>query len=226
MKIKNEKKALQMFCATDGCREWMFTPFFNDMDEGRLMATDGYVIIRIDASLIRGKYEHRSQRIPPVLLDACYTDRTVLFSDIEEAFNRFVLVPEKVSKDGGSIECPECDGTGRVEYEYEDLSGNTHWHEEFCPICFGTGERPDSQLIETGRMILPEGCTFGLGDVIIKADDMWRMVSALRLMGFERMRLWRTTYLGTQVFSVGGDGIMVAILTRIEKGSQHIDITL
>ena len=46
MKLKNEKKALQMFCEEDAWRDVYKEPFINEADNGRLMAAEGHIMIR------------------------------------------------------------------------------------------------------------------------------------------------------------------------------------
>ena len=137
MKIKKEKQALQMFCDNNALRETYNSPFFNEADNGRLMATEGHMLIIVDPKLLRGKYKKFSQRLPDFDFNRCDTNITVPFAAIEDAYNKFELIPEKVTRDGQSSECPECDGSGQVEYEYTDSNGDTHYKECDCPICMG-----------------------------------------------------------------------------------------
>lgn len=224
MKLKNEKEALQMFCDDDSFRETNRQPIINDKDNGRVMASEGHIMALVDPKLLRCKYKHMEQRMPNFDYErkdfAVYVD----FANFDKAYNQFALIPEKVTKDGKPKECPECDGRGEVEYEYTDSDGNTHYRYYDCPICDGTGERDDYELVETGRMILPNNCTFQLGDQIIDAYYMTRIVTALRLMGFERMT-WKSKQNGANIFEVC-DGFIVLIMSRLEKGDSHkrIDI--
>lgn len=219
MKIKNEKKALRMFCNESSFAERYRNPFINDMDNGRLVATDGYVMVLIDPKLIRCKYPHIEQRLPN--LDYLRNDigQTIRFADIEAAFNLFPLIPEKVTKDGKPCECPECDGTGRVEYMYEDTAWHEHYIDGECPICHGTGMRDDFELVETGRMLLPESCTFGLEDQIFDARLMMRVVEGLRLMGYDSMT-WKSKQGFANTFSAC-DGITVAVMTVLDEEEHH-----
>ena len=224
MKLKNEKKALQMFCDDDSYREIYRQPVINDKDNGRVMASDGYIMALVDPKLLRCKYKHMEQRLPNYDFERSDFAVCVDFANFDKAYNQFALIPEKVSKDGRPKECPECGGSGTVEYEYIDSDGNAHYKDCDCPICDGTGERDDYELVETGRMILPKNCTFQLGDQIIDAYYMTRVVTALRLMGFERMK-WKSKQFGANIFEVC-DGFTVLIMSRTEKGDSHKCIDL
>lgn len=219
MKIKNEKKALRMFCNESSFAERYRNPFINDMDNGRLVATDGYVMALIDPKLIRCKYPHIDQRLPNLDYERCDIGQTIRFADIEAAFNLFPLIPEKVTKDGKPCECPECDGTGRVEYMYEDTAWHEHYIDGECPICHGTGMRDDFELVETGRMLLPESCTFGLEDQIFDARLLMRVIEGLRLMGYDRMT-WKSKQDFANIFSVC-DGITVAVMAASDEKEHH-----
>lgn len=224
MKLKNEKEALQMFCDDDHCRPHLRRPFINDKDNGRIMATNGRIAIHVDPSLVECKYEHDEQRLPGFDYEANDINKVIDFADIEKAYNSFELVPEVVSKDGEPIECPECEGSGHVDYEYEDQKGNMHYCEEYCPVCNGTGKRDDYEEVETGRMLLPKNSTFGLDGIIFSAKLLWRVVSALRLMGFQRMT-WNSKQEGVNFFSPQS-GITVVVCAYLKKEENHRDIVI
>jgi hypothetical protein len=224
MKLKNEKKALQMFCNEDSFKDAYRQPFINDKNNGRVIASNGYIMASVDPKLLRCKYKHMEQRMPYYDFERKDFATVVEFANFDKAYNRLALIPEKVSKDGKPEACPECDGSGEVKYEYKDSNGKIHYKYCYCPICYGTGKRDDYELVETGRMILPKNCTFQLGDQIIDAYDMTRIVTALRLMGFERMT-WKSRQHNANIFEVC-DGFTVLIISRMKKGNSHKRIKL
>lgn len=224
MKIKKEKESLQVFCDSDNpWRDLYRRPYFNEADGGRLIATDGVVMVVVDPKLLRGKYKSVSQKIP-FSFDDFDKEVEVTFAAVEEAMHEFELIPEKVSKDGGSSECPECDGSGTVEFEYTDNEGETHYHEEDCPICDGTGVREDYELVETGRMILPEHSVFNLCGSLLKADRLVECVEAFRKMGFERMVLRKQNVHGANIFEVC-DGMTFVMMSRLH-GEEDTEVTI
>lgn len=185
MKIKNEKEALQMFCENKGT---IFdNPFINVMDNDRLMATDRKVMILVDNSLLQETYEAHSQRLPN--FDTTEnTDINIPFANIDKAFSQFELVPETIKIDGDIEKCPECDGTGLVDYTYFADNGRTYDKECDCPICDGTGTCRAQKIVETGRMVPSNFSYYQLNGVYFSAKLFNRVVEALRLMGFESMR--------------------------------------
>lgn len=215
MKIKNERKSLQVFCDKDegeGFFELYKRPYFNEADGGRLIATDGIVVLIADQKLLRGKYPSISQRLPDFFSNYDM-EVGVTFDAVESAMNKFTLIPEKVSRDCGSSECPECDGTGKVEWEYTDKDGHTHYREEECPVCCGTGEREEFEWVETGRMLLPEHAVFNLCGSLLKASRLMECVEAFRKMGFGKMVLRKQNAHGENVFEVC-DGMMFVMMSR------------
>lgn len=186
MKIKNEKKALQMFCSGDThLRKQLTRPFIDSAYDGKVIATDGYVLLIVDRKMLRYKYETDSLKIP------CHScepiSKTIDFKNIDDAYNQLELEPEEVSEDGMDKECPECGGEGKVEFEYTADNNETYYHYCECPICEGTGIREGYVSVKTGRMLIPEGSVFLVGHTIFDARRVWKVVTALRLMGFERM---------------------------------------
>ena len=186
MKIKNEKKALQMFCEEKG--KAFDKPFINDKDNGRLLASDRKMMLLVKPELLQEAYDSGSQRLPN-FEQGENSDIPITFANIDNAFTKFKLIPEKISKDGQPKECPECNGEGTVEYYYEADNGRTYYKEEDCPVCHGDGLRDDYELIETGRMVLPDQCYYQIKGVNFGAELINRAVEALRLMGFDSMTL-------------------------------------
>lgn len=224
MKLKKEKTALQMFCNEDSPITMYRRPFINDADNGRVMATTGYIMALVDAKLLRHKYEHDWHRLPDYDYGRKDFERVVDFANVYKAFNQLPLTPEKVSKDGKDKECTECDGSGTVEYEYTAGDGQTYYVDHECPICEGTGVREDYDETETGRMILQDDCSFGLGNMVLHARYFMRVVSALQMMGFERMT-WRSTQGYANIFDVC-DGFTVLVMALETAFDSHKAIEL
>lgn len=225
MKLKNEKKALQMFCAEeDIMHQQLLKPHYNQRDGGKLMATDGRIMLTIDPAKVSIRCKYDQESLPVVAPHNAGIGKRISFDSIEEAYRRFKLVPEMVSEDGQDDECPECMGTGTVEYTYEcDTNGKTYYHEDDCPVCEGTGRR-DVKMVPTGRMLLPPKSVFRIGDVTFKAAQLWRAVEALRLLGFDSMT-WQTAHTGgANLFDIC-DGIQFITMSwSIPKGETDVII--
>ena len=222
MELKNEREALQMFCDEDSERLLCRKPITIDYKgKHMVMATECHIMALVDAELLHSEYDVMMQRVPNYDYERKDFDKVIELSDIERACQQ-LLEPEKVSKDGKSEVCPECYGACEVEYEYTDSHGYTYYTDCECPVCDGTGVRKDYELIETGRMIPKKDSTLGLDDETIDARCMWRVVTALRMMGFERMT-WKSSQKGANVFDVY-DGFVVVIMSRLREGITRINI--
>lgn len=210
MKIKNEKKALQMFCSDDeALRKQLTRPFINERYDGKVIASNGYVMLIVDRKLLRCKYETDKLRIPhqeykPISIP-------ISFAAIDDAYNQLELEPEEVAEDGKDKDCPECLGEGKVEFEYNAENGETYYHECDCPICDGTGIRDDYVPVKTGRMLVPEGSVFIMHRTFFDPRRVWKAVTALRLMGFEQMTWVGENETGMNWFDVC-DGLQLVLM--------------
>lgn len=224
MKIKKEKKALQMFCSEDSFfRKQLTRPFVNELYNGKVTATDGYVLLLVDMKLLRGKYETDKLKIPhqsyrPISIP-------ISFKAIDEAYNQLELVPEEVSEDGLDKDCPECLGKGQVEFEYNAKNGLTYYEYCNCPICDGTGIRADYVPVKTGRMLVPDGSVFLMRDSIFDARRVWKVVTALRMMGFEQMTWVCESTTGMNWFDVC-DGMQLVMMPMADTGNFKQEIRI
>lgn len=216
MKIKNEKKALQMFCSDDEVfRKQLTRPFINESHDGKVMATDGYVLLIVDRKLLRCKYETYKLKISQQGYKPISTP--ISFAAIDDAYNQLELVPEEVSEDGKDKDCPECCGVGKVDFVYYAENGETYYHECDCPICEGTGIRDDYVPVKTGRMLIPFGAVFIMHNSYFDARRVWKAVTALRLMGFEQI-----TWVGESETSMNRfevcDGMQLLLMPMTNNG--------
>lgn len=225
MKLKNEKKALQMFCSNDEAfHKKMTRPFINESYGGKVIASDCYVMLIIDRKLLRCKYQTDKLTIPNQ--SGKLINKRINFSAIDEAYNQIVLEAEMEAADGKEKECPECNGTGTVDWEYTDWEGEIHYHEFDCPICDGSGEREDYVPVPTGRMLIPHGTAFVMHHTYFDASRVWQAVTGLRLMGFESMTWVGESPQGMNWFEVC-DGLTLVIMPILPSHEhQEIEIKL
>ena len=215
MKLKNEKEALQMFCADKDCiREWWEKPFVNPWDENRIWATDSHIFIRVDNNLTGGKYESHEQFLPQLDGEEC--DITIPISAIEEAMKELPMIAETRIEKGDEIECPECDGTGEVTWTYEDEEGNEYELDADCPVCEGTGRTDEEKEVPTGRMIPEKNTSIVIAGIMFEAKFIKNVIDGLRLLGFDSIRQVHRTQDGANVFEVTA-GVEVWIAPMFEN---------
>lgn len=225
MKIKSEKEALQMFCGKEEglYRELYKQPYANEADNMKIIATDGKAMLIVDKSLTKCKYKTISQAIPTFTGGAVNIE--IEFSTIDKAYEKLEFEKEMVSKDGGTKECEDCEGTGHVDFEFESIDGELYYIEEDCPVCDGTGEREGYELVETGRQVPCDNQCYLIGGVYFREDIITRVVSALRLMGFERITWTLYNKNGANKFKVC-EGIDLYLMPTYCEGGNYVEIIL
>ena len=224
MKIKNEKKALQMFCSDDEYyRKKLTRPFIIESCDDKVVATDGYIMLIVDRKLLRCKYETDKLNIPQQSCESISIP--ISFAAIDEAYHLLQLEDEEVSEDGKDKDCPECLGEGKVEFEYNAENGETYYHVCDCPICEGTGIRADYVPVKTGRMLIPAGSVFVMRHTIFDARRVWKVVEALRLMGFEQITWVCEDERGANFFDVC-DGMQLVMMPMANTGNFKQEIRI
>lgn len=224
MKLKNEKRGLQLFCAEKDCiREWREKPFVNPLDENRIWATEGHILIRVDSNLTGGKYESHEQQVPPLHGEEC--DTIIPISAIEEAMKELPMIAETRIEKGDEIKCPECDGTGEVTWTYEDEDGNEYEMDADCPVCDGTGRTDEEKEVPTGRMIPEKNTSVDIAGIRYEAKYIKSVIDGLRLLGFDSIRQVHRTQEGANVFEVTA-GVEVQIAPLFKNADLSKDKTV
>jgi len=172
--MKNERELLKLFYGSDNRREVLRQPFLQD---GKVCASDGYVLIRIDSSLCEGSYEEKPGGLTPPRTASVVPEATTYIAvtrqQIERALER---ASEKQNR-----QCPECKGSGDVTWEYRDRNYHTHTMEETCPVCDGSGTIDDYTVIKYQFI----ACGKALGYHAVKtllAAMSWLGIDAIRLV--------------------------------------------
>lgn len=172
--MKNERELLMLFYDSDNSREVLRQPFLQD---GKVCATDGHVLIRINGSLCEGSYEEKPGGLTPPrtasVVPAATTDIAVTRQQIERALEQ---APEERNR-----QCPECKGSGDVTWEYHDRHHNTHTMEDTCPVCDGSGTVGDYTVIKYQFIV----CGKPLGYHAVKtllAAMSWLDIDTIRLV--------------------------------------------
>lgn len=106
----------------------------NPMEQdGYICATDTRIAIRIRKEMLNGEYECRESPKFARVFPAGKREYFITDRDIINAIAKCGL--EEVMY----VDCPECCGSGTVDWYYHDKDGDTHTHEDECPVCGGDG---------------------------------------------------------------------------------------
>lgn len=129
--MKNKyNEILDLFKGHNDEREWMNEPFIS---ENLAVATDGVCMVYMPKNLPDTNFCFRcpasiSERIQNNMVR--HEDNSILTINVPELKRKIDMLP-KVQED---FECIECDGTGKVEWEYAYYT-----KEDDCPVCDGSG---------------------------------------------------------------------------------------
>jgi hypothetical protein len=159
---------------TSDSRSWSEEP---RPQEGKIYATDFVVMARVAEHLCGATYsEHDKQ---PNFIRVFPKEHICSLSmDIREVAKVINTVPVKEFKEvtGKEADCDECEGTGRVTWEYEDSNGVTHEDDFDCPICDGSGKLSHKLLHREDRLI-------GINGISFKIGKMQRIIDAIYNLG-------------------------------------------
>jgi hypothetical protein len=218
MKIKNEKEVLQAFCMKDDeLRPLLNNPYYCEA-KGEVMASDGYIMLMVDPKLLRRKYT-ASEYGAKLTIPEQNCDTIIRLDDIDSVFRQFDLVQEMVWEEGEECECYACEGEGMVQWEFTDPNGETHYMDDDCPVCYGTGKARESHKVPTGRMLPPDNAMFVIDGACFLARNMMKAVEGLRLLGCKELRHISTSKDFQNLFAVQ-DGIRLLVMPCIGDGDM------
>ena len=192
MKIKNEKELFDLFVAgKDYWRDVLKTPFI-EANDGRVWASDSYILIMVNAECVSCKYDTRDYRV--VINTREYTcDKPLLVSDLQDALKRCPHEPE-MNITSKVVRCPECDGKGEVSIEYEaDYDNQVYWIDATCPVCDGEGTIEEEEGRPTGNSIPREDSIIKLGKGYFKCLRIDKIIKACEILKIEKIKLVRTS---------------------------------
>lgn len=216
MKIKNEKEVLQAFCSQDDFLNPTLTqPFFNEK-RNEVWATDCHFMLMVDPMLLRRKYA-KSEFGNKLEIRMPNINTIVTFADIESAYNSFKLMPEMVDEEGDDCECPACEGSGEVQWEYTAPDGHTYYMDSDCPVCNGTGDTKEQKKVPTGRMLPPNDALIEIDGARFMAYYMMKAIEALKLLGCRQLRHTVAYDNEANVFEVQ-EGIRLLIMPVVGLG--------
>lgn len=175
----DEKKLFGLFVAEDSYNPMLNYPYRRD---GYVYATDRHKLIRIKEDIVSGDYEKTDKMRLVIPIDNC--DYIISDKDIEKLLSEIPQIEEKEEKE---VKCPECDGTGEVDWEYRDKNGKDYESCFECPVCDGTGYVYSE--VATGKMIpnptiTVKVCKNGIYYIHLKA-----LLDAMRIIGVTEVRL-------------------------------------
>lgn len=130
------RSLLYKFTSDEDFRPGLQKPFEQD---GYICATETHVILRVDKNLIPKSNDDYTPkyRVPTVANVMPTPDPTFTISlkEIQSCLVALGLNYDRLTKN-----CPECGGSGDVDWYYTDRDGDTHTKIDDCPYCGGSGD--------------------------------------------------------------------------------------
>lgn len=204
-KIHPEKEAalLDLFVYTeDDMRPSLEKPMEQD---GYICATDTHIAIRIKKEMLTGEYDCRES---PNFARVFPTPK-------REYFITQRAITEAIAKCGLDealyVDCPECKGSGEVEWHYHDKDGDTHTQEDYCPVCGGDGNAFNG----ANKYVLLAG------DKAFQAHYLIRILKAMRLLGADAIWLTPNGHNGWLFEPCeGGEIVLMPYPTKVKPSAK------
>lgn len=147
----------------------------------KVFAADSHKAIYINAEVCQGKYERTDCfdiKIPPV-----EQELNIPLLSLQKAYDS---LPKVEDEEYDQEDCTECDGTGYVEWEYQDEKGHTHFNDFDCPICNGRGYFK----LNVRKCYKPEyNAVIELAGFFINNEHIKAIIDALLLLGKDHITL-------------------------------------
>lgn len=109
------------------------------IQNGKLCATNGQLLIRIDKNMVSNednlpisKIKEQTRPDTQKVVPKCSRCTLLTKKTVQKTIQMAALVDEY-------LECDDCNGSGEVEYEYLSLSSFHYYQTHECPVCDGTG---------------------------------------------------------------------------------------
>lgn len=209
---------LNLFTGNDELRPNMMFPNLRD---GIVSASDCYVLICIPENELTLKYNTNEQ----------YPNSAKLFSDFEtEPLSSIKVNVETLAKeltkcrlevDKLLLKCKECNGSGNVEWEYEDNNRETHYAQHDCPLCDGAGTDEKNHPFARIRLLSFEkdGDTIfqiKIGDLYFHPFQIYRLFMVAILKGYKEIEIFYKKHKYGQNVSYFGN-IKVLVMAMLNE---------
>ena len=214
MKIKNEAELLSMFCDKNEFRKLLRAPFLNTK-YNEVWAATGHVIIRIKPERLVNEYPKDELTLPN---QECPCRKKVTIEAIEEALKKCPQVDEEIVVQD-AIECDECNGEGKVYWEYLADNGRTYDYLHDCPICDGTGEREPGIIRKTGKQVADDEAIIRVGNAYILAMHIRKLKSAMEYLNTASVEMIFNPEKKMNEFAVGD--IRIGLITFLYDKTRH-----
>lgn len=178
--MKREKEFFECFTEKEfgGLHPFCYRAFYRD---GYVVATDRKILVRVPYNSLQGLYDKVDipKQLPNIPNPNC--DFELPLTTLVETI-KSIPAEEIVPVHGREAECDECDGSGRVEWVYEDSDGEEHREDFDCPICNGRGRVKTKKYLRKWRYISINGSVFSV-------HTLMKLAEAMDVAGFDTVNV-------------------------------------
>lgn len=196
--MEHYKKAFQLFVSKDDYRPEFMQPFKRN---GVYYATDAYSAMILPETVADLGYE---EQLKPDIEKVIPKEETMNVEiKISELKDKMILelIDEEIEY-GKNVKCPECEGEGTVEAEY-DGKEKTWEIEVDCPKCDGCGNSEETYKRKTGKQVPNPISKYRLLDVGYQYTQLGRLIAAAELLGADTIVKTFGTRTSPSLFKVG-----------------------
>lgn len=170
-RINNEQELFELFCDPHTSFAETHKPYYEPQHK-KVFSTDGYIVIFINPNMLLGSYEE--SEFPSIRkMTLTSAEGYFTFESLKKTLESFGMEEEQVIIEKGG-ECEECGGSGEVEWEYTDLDGESHFHDDDCPVCNGDGTT-EGVFKNTGFMMPTEDSTVRIGKSFFRGIEAQKL---------------------------------------------------
>ena len=181
-RINNEQELFELFCDPHSNREQLQKPYYEKRAK-TVYATDGRVVILMNPNVTSLSYEEIDFPLIGNLIKVAGKEFFTLES-LKKVLESFGMEEERVIMEVGG-ECEECEGSGEVEWEYTDLDGKSHFHDDDCPVCNGDGTTEDI-LKNTGFMIPTDNSFVRIGKSFLRGIGAQKLLWVMEYFNVDK----------------------------------------
>lgn len=150
--------------------------------DGYVIATDRAILVRAPYESLRELYVNEDKNpkgLPDFPASNCSFNLplNILVDTIKS-----IPAEETIAVEGKAAECDECEGTGSVEWTYEDYDGNEHKQDFDCPVCGGRGRVKTKKFRREWRYISINGVRF-------LVRPLMKLAKAMDMEGFDSVEI-------------------------------------
>ena len=176
----NERKLFDIFLAGENSSYSFATEpiIYGDY----VIATDGHSGVFVKKNITNGIYKRFNRKLNEYA-DSGYS-LIISIEVIKKAIDRVPMLAT-VKNENEEIECPECNGSGNVTWEYYDNNNHCHTMEYVCPICDGLGIIDSNRCTVDDKKVKDRFSLIGFGPIIISVEDAMKLYNAMAIIGID-----------------------------------------